>query len=176
MRTKTFFLIVIFAVGLLSAFVMTGCNSDESVIEQLELNGIVEVSGIEVKLKNNTLAVSSESELHDLVSKLKNSQYVSTRQSAEVFTNKGNETFNIDGFTSIYDVFVDAMKNAESYYDREGGYEEFKEKYSTLYFPETEDDISAHLPVSDPYLSKFLNQDGEIIIAGETTNVDCFFR
>ena len=54
---------------------------------------------------------------------------------------------------------------------REGGYEEFKEKYSTLYFPETEDDISAYLPVSDPYLAKFLNKDGEIIIDGETINM-----
>lgn len=180
MRSKKNFFIGTLAVGLFSAFVITGCSSDESVIEQAKdgsvieqanVGGLVDVLGVEVELKNNTLALSSENELQDLVSKLKNNQYVSTRQSAEVVTNKGNESLSIDGFTSLYDVFVDAMMNAESYYDREGGYEEFKEKYSTLYFPETEDDISAYLPVSDPYLSKFLNKDGEIIIAGETINM-----
>jgi len=172
MKSKKCFFISALAVGLFSVFVITGCSSDESEIKQAKVDGFVDVLGAKVELKNNTLTLSSEGELQDLVSKLKTYQSVSTRQSVdEVFTNKGNETFSIDGFTSIYDVFVDAMMNAESYYDREGGYEEFKEKYSTLYFPETEDDISAYLPVSDPYLAKFLNKDGEIIIDGETINM-----
>lgn len=171
MKSKKFFVIYALAVGLFSAFVITGCSSDESENNQAPFDGLVDVLGAKVEMKNNTLALNSESELQDLVSKLKTYQSVSTRQGVEeVFTSKKNETL-IDGFVSIYDVFVDAMMNAESYYDREGGYEEFKEKYSTLYYPETGDDISAYLPVSDPYLSKFLNQDGEITIAGKTLNM-----
>ena len=180
MRPKKIFFIRILAVGLFAAFVITGCSSHESiiedakdglVIEQANVDGLVDILGVKVELKNNTLILGSESELQDLVLKLKKNQYVSTRQSVETLTNKENKASNIDGFTSIYDVFVDAMMNAESYYDRKGGYEEFKEKYNTLYFPETKDDISAYLPVSDPYLAKFLNKDGEIIIAGKMINM-----
>ncbi|NMB06489.1 MAG: hypothetical protein GX976_08965 [Bacteroidales bacterium] len=154
------------------AFVITSCSSDESIVEQVGSVTHVEVMGISVELKNNTLALNNESELQNLVSKLKAPQSVSTsvstRQSSEdVFNNE----VSIDGFKSLYDIFVDAMKNAESYYDREGGYEEFKEKYASLYFPEYGDDYSAYLPVSDPALSKFLNSDGEIIIDGETVNM-----
>jgi len=88
---------------------------------------------------------------------------------------KDGETFGrfvengtaVEGFYSLYDNFSDAMKEAESYYDREGGYEEFKAKYSSLYFPEYEDDYSAYLPVSDKNIAKFVNKDGDVIIGEE---------
>ncbi|MDR2773562.1 MAG: hypothetical protein LBC19_02260, partial [Tannerella sp.] len=75
------------------------------------------------------------------------------------------------GFYSLYDDFIAAMEEAESYYDREGGYEEFKEKHPSLFFPETEDDYSAYLPVSDKEIAKLLNAKGEVTIAGKVVNL-----
>lgn len=173
MKTKKYLLLTsTLCIGLAFAFVITSCNRDEAIVEQAGNEGLVEIMGVSVELKNNTLTLNSESELQDLVFKLKAYQSVSTRQgSDEVFNNDVNKTLCIDGFKSLYDIFVDAMRDAESYYDREGGYEEFKKKYASLYFPEYGDDYSAYLPVSDPALSKFLNSDGEIIIDGETVNM-----
>jgi hypothetical protein len=74
------------------------------------------------------------------------------------------------GFYSIYQNFNDAMSEAESYYDHEGGYQEFKEKYNGLYFPEYEEDYSAYLPVSDDVKAKFLNLSGEVYIGNELKN------
>jgi hypothetical protein len=54
-----------------------------------------------------------------------------------------NERIKIENFYSLADYYLDAMGEAESYYEREGEYEEFKEKYNELYFPEYEDDYSA---------------------------------
>lgn len=73
-------------------------------------------------------------------------------------------------FESLYDVFERAMSDADDYYQREGGYEEYKEKYSCLYFPEYNEDYSAFLPVSDEAVAKVLNADGKVLIAG--TEVD----
>jgi hypothetical protein len=51
---------------------------------------------------------------------------------------------DVQGFNSLFNIFSKAMDEAESYYDRSGGYEEFKAKYSALYFPEEGDDYSAY--------------------------------
>jgi hypothetical protein len=75
-----------------------------------------------------------------------------------------------EGFYSIYQNFDEAMSEAESYYDREGGYEEFKQKYASLYFPEYKDDYSAYLPVSEDAKAKFLNLNGEVYIKDELKN------
>lgn len=75
------------------------------------------------------------------------------------------------GFNSIYDDFVRAMKEAESYYDTEEGYKQFKEKYSNLYFPEYNDDYSAYLPVSDKNIAKLLNSNGDVMIEGKVVNL-----
>lgn len=76
-------------------------------------------------------------------------------------------TFKRNGFYSLYDYFTDAMNEAESYYDRPGGYEEFKAKYAMLYFPEEGDDYSAYLPVKDQKIAKLLNANGEVSINGK---------
>ncbi len=72
-----------------------------------------------------------------------------------------------EGFTSIYDEFDEAMNEADDYYQREGGYEEFKLKFPNLYYPEHGEDYAAFLPVSDEAVAKLLNQQGKVIIAGE---------
>lgn len=128
MKIKKYLLLTsTLCVGFVFAFVITGCSRDEFVLEQVGSEAHVEIMGVDVKLKNQTLALSSESELQDLISTLKAYQSVSTRQSSEEILN--NEV-RIDGFKSLYDIFEEAMRDAESYYDREGGYEEFKEKFT----------------------------------------------
>lgn len=78
---------------------------------------------------------------------------------------------SVSGFNSFYDHFINAMDEAESYYDRDGGYEEFKAKYKKLYFPEEGLDYSAYLPVSDENVAKFLNKTGNVMIGDNIINM-----
>ena len=73
----------------------------------------------------------------------------------------------VEDFKSLYDEFNQAMAEADDYYQREGGYEEFKAKFPDLYYPEYEEDYAAFLPVSDEAIAKLLNTRGEVMIAGK---------
>ena len=75
-----------------------------------------------------------------------------------------------EGFKSLYNVFDDAMGDADNYYDTKEHYEEFKVKYASLYFPEYGDDYSAYLPVSNLKLAHLANKNGFIKINGELIN------
>lgn len=81
------------------------------------------------------------------------------------------DVFREKGFQSMYDLFDDAMENADYYYDTKEHYELFKEIYSSLYFPECEDDYSAYLPISNQNLAKLANKNGFIKVNGIL--VDC---
>lgn len=74
-------------------------------------------------------------------------------------------------FHSLYDDFEEAMNEAESYYDTENGYKEFKAKHSALFFAEQPEDYSAYLPVSNRTVAKFLNVNGEVEIAGTVVDL-----
>lgn len=150
------------------------CNAEQESMDVQEAAKNANVHGVSIDISNNTLSFHNEDELNKVVEIMKNKRSVSTKrtqdyQSIEIFD--GENDFSMEGFTSLYDIFNTAMEEAESYYERIGGYEEFKLKYNTLYFPEYGDDYSAYLPVSDKYLAKLVNKDGEIIIAGKTV---CF--
>ncbi|MDR2148221.1 MAG: DUF4848 domain-containing protein [Tannerella sp.] len=131
-----------FAIAAIVALIATSCTSD-TVQEQIEMIKEVEL------LEGNTLKFKDQATFD---------RYVSEGIEAPA------------GFYSIYQNFNDAMNEAEAYYEREGGYEEFKQKYSGLYFPEFEDDYSAYLPVSDESKARFLNLNGEVYIGGELKN------
>ena len=75
-----------------------------------------------------------------------------------------------EGFKSLYNVFDDAMGDADNYYDTKEHYEEFKVKYASLYFPGYGDDYSAYLPVSNLKLAHLANKNGFIKINGELIN------
>ena len=75
-----------------------------------------------------------------------------------------------EGFKSLYNVFDDAMGDADNYYDTKEHYEEFKVKYASLYFPEYGDDYSAYLPVSNLKLAHLANKNGFIKINGQLIN------
>lgn len=81
---------------------------------------------------------------------------------ARIITRSGGSEF-----VSLYDEFDQAMTEADDYYQREGGYEEFKAKFPDLYYPEYKEDYSAFLPVSDEDVAKLLNRQGKVLIAGE---------
>lgn len=74
---------------------------------------------------------------------------------------------SVENFISLYEEFSQAMAEADYYYQREGGYEEFKAKFPHLYYPECEGDYSAFLPVGDESIAKLINQDGKVLIAGK---------
>lgn len=70
----------------------------------------------------------------------------------------------IGDFPSMYTLYERAMAEAESYYDREGGYEEFKAKYPDFYYPERDDDYGAYLPFQNPSLSCLASEYGNLMI------------
>lgn len=161
---------LMFSIGIL---VLTLSCENNQVISELEPSDkLVNIVGTKVKSKNDMLSFESKKDLLNLVEKVKMHQPILTRQIGEnVFAHIIDKSYRISEFESLYDVYLDAMENAESYYERDGGYAEFKEKYSVLYFPEQHNDYSAFLPVGDETLAKFLNPNGEILIDGKIINM-----
>ena len=136
---------------------------------------------VNIKQSSNMLAFDNLDELESLASKfksysIKDNNTTKSKQSSNDYTQMSmvampDISLKEDGFHSIYDDYINAMNEAESYYDRPGGYEEFKEKYPMLYFPEEGGDYSVYLPVSDKNIAKLLNSDGEVVIGGEIVNL-----
>ncbi len=103
----------------------------------------------------NILTFNSEDDFYSTVENIRKMGYsnVKTRSTQQ-------------NFKSIYDEYDEAMSVADDYYTRDGGYEEFKQKYPHFYYPEKGDDFSAYLPVSDEAVAKLLNKEGKVIIDG----------
>lgn len=148
-------------------------TANENIIHNADLN-------ISVKKDKDMLVFDNNEDFQSVISKLYTA--ASGNDASTKSLNSSDEnvygdviqtpdvTFKADGFYSLYDYFTDAMNEAESYYDRPGGYEEFKAKYSMLYFPEEGDDYSAYLPVKDEKIAKLLNANGEVSINGKIMN------
>jgi hypothetical protein len=143
----------------------SSCNQDDRLVEgSNSLPANVDINGISIENRNGTLVFENESQVKEVVSKIRMFR-------PKVLSTRSGGTELIRGFKSLYDVFSDAMNEAESYYERPGGYEEFKKKYSLFYFPEVGDDYSAYLPVSDKNLAKIADVNGNVIIGNETVSV-----
>lgn len=112
--------------------------------------------------------------MKEFLQKIKNLSFpiMETRSGAD-FTNLTQVVIlKNTGFYSLYDLFVQAMNEAEQYYEQgEEGYMAFKEKYSTLYFPEIGDDYSAYLPISDPDLAKIADINGNVLIGDKLVSL-----
>lgn len=104
------------------------------------------------------LSFSSEEDFFDAVKSIK--QGVQTKS----LINQLNQDA---AFISLYHEYDEAMENADDYYQREGGYEEFKARFPHLYYPEYGEDYSAFLPVKDEDVAKLLNPEGKVIIDGD---------
>lgn len=148
---------------------LVACTNEES-LKDLEVKdqseSSVNLCGINVETKNGTLVFETEEQMEELSLQLSGvSAPVYLMKNVSSFTNMTQiNALREAGFRSMYDVFVEAMNEAENYYDREDGYEEFKEKYSSLYFPEEGDDYSAYLPISNSELAKIADENGNVII------------
>ena len=128
------------------AMVMISCNKMENVVN--DENTIISDSSA------NTTILSFDSEDDFLVAVQSVRSGIATKSTG------------IENFKSLYDEFDQAMAEADDYYQREGGYEEFKAKFPDLYYPEYEEDYAAFLPVSDEAIAKLLNTEGKVMIAG----------
>lgn len=153
-------------------------NNSKTVDKEIIYNADLNVS---IEKHENTLAFNSNEDFQEIIAKFSspsNNKEVATKSSDAsvegVYSSTiqtSDVTLKENGFYSLYDYFIDAMNEAESYYDRPGGYEEFKAKYSMLYFPEEGNDYSAYLPVKDKNIAKLLNANGEVSINGKTINL-----
>lgn len=100
------------------------------------------------ELNKGILSFQNEIAFQNTVEKVRNNQ---------VFVTSLTRSVKDNDFVSLYEEFEQAMKEAESFYDREGGYEEFKVKFPNLFYPERGDDYSAYLPISDEAIAKLAN-------------------
>lgn len=119
--------------------------------------------------ETNILSFANEAEFQALVANIRKGEADPSSKLRSASTTESS------GFVSLFDEYEQAMEEADDYYQREGGYEEFKQKFPNLYYPEYKDDYSAYLPVSDEAVAKLLNKEGDVIVAGEVKNmIDIF--
>jgi hypothetical protein len=141
------------------------CSQEENVAGEKEiLSAEVNINGISVAKKDGMLVFESEAQMKEALNKAMwlRPEVLSTRNGDVAGKLPTNEL--IRGFKSLYDLFSDAIDEAEDYYERPGGYEEFKQKYPIFYFPEVGDDYSAYLPVSDKNLAKLADVNGNVMV------------
>lgn len=164
----------LFLSSCLMTCIFTSCNNDDIVtntMNQQEMPKTILLAGKEVKNVNGTLSFETKEQLNEIADNF--ISWVSTKSDSGISTINFSqiEELKKSGFISLYDVFINAMNDVDSYYSREGGYEEFKEKYSSLYFPEEGDDISPYLPVKDKFMAMLANIDGEVLVANEKVSL-----
>lgn len=148
-------------------FALFSCTNEEDFKVNKNDFQTVEINGMVIENQNGTLAFENESQLKMALDKLSETSITED----DVAIRAKLSTSDKNDFHSLHDIFTEAMEEAENYYDRKGGYEEFKEKYSALYFPEEGSDYSAYLPVCDENIAYFLNEEGNIIIGNEMKNL-----
>ena len=157
--------------GLLFMCIFSSCNNedDSNLLDQQSMVSenyqVINVGGKQIEKVDGTLSFKSEAELKEVAKGL--ITLVQTKAMDGSFTVDKSQINELrkNGFRSIYDIYESAMNEAESYYERPGGYEEFKAKYSCLFFPEEGDDYSAYLPISDKKISMLADVDGNVLIA-----------
>lgn len=146
----------LFFVGLFSTLVFLSCSNLDEPGSQPSDNSNVSILGKSVAVENGMLSFENKESLNSLLAELEKSE--------------PDEALKINTFRSMFDVYDEALEEAPKYYETKEGYEEFKEKYASLYFPEYGNDYAAYLPISDKKLAKLANDEGNIIIGGETIN------
>lgn len=136
-----------------TAMVMVSCNKMDNVAKD-------EIAEATTSSDSNSSILSFDSEKDFLAA-------VQSVRSGNIVSGVATKSTGIEDFRSLYDEFTQAMEEADDYYQREGGYEEFKAKFPDLYYPEYGEDYAAFLPVSDEAIAKLLNTDGLVKIAGK---------
>lgn len=165
MSIRNFLALAVFCTAFFS------CSSDELEETKSIESATVNIGNISAQNEGDILCFDSYEQFNQAVKNIKNSESIAGSLKRMVPLAIMEQKIPIKGFTSIYDSYEAALNEADKYYDTKNHYEEFKEKYSNLYFPEHEDDYSAYLPVSDENVAKLLNVNGEVEINGKIINM-----
>lgn len=144
-------------IGLFSVLILLSCTNSEESDLILPQESKVSILGESITLKNGMLNFESKQSLNSILSKIGQMD--------------SHEALKVEDFKSLFDIYDEALEEAPTYYDSKENYKTFKEKYSSLYFPEHGNDYAAYLPISDKNLAKLANGDGNILVAGEI--IDC---
>ena len=172
---KECFITFLTVMGLIIVTIMNSCTNEK--IDDLTQNKETADQTVNflshlINVEDGMLSFENESELKSIILEMKNNEKNKTRMgSIELYLQTSDLATDIKGFKSLYDTYEEALDVAVSYYEREGGYEEFKKRFSSLYFPEHKDDYAVYLPVTDETLAKLLNVDGYVIIGDKKINM-----
>lgn len=160
---------------LLYCIVLSSCVENDIIYDDYTENlqppfQIVKITGSKLKSSNNgnsneeeyVLQFRDEKTFEQTIDVLDGMSMDERNEWSEQLTN----------FTSAAQLYEQAMAEAESYYDRPGGYEEFKAKYNMLYFPEYGDDYGAYLPYKNDIEIFCANENGRLMIGEEVINID----
>lgn len=112
--------------------------------------------------EENMLSFDSEASFQQAVETLKSIDSWEAKE-AWVKANYGH-------FCSMQSVYDTAMAEAENLGETEEEYAQFKNKYSTLYFPMYEEDYGYYIPMKDLNVASLVNENGEVCIAGKVVN------
>ena len=156
------------------------CSSDVMDMPSQEANiatqeSLIYLDGVPFSQENDMLSFATIEEFQQAVKGMENNRIVMENLGTYVPMQEEVNRLQLEGFTSIYDAYEEALNEADNYYDSESHYAEFKEKYASLYFPEHEDDYSVYLPVSDRNVAKLLNVNGDVMIGNEVINMKDIF-
>lgn len=153
---------------LLSFLFLLGCTSEDDVISDNKEQK--DISGFRVVRVKNTSKTKTSNQFYqeeEIMLQFKD-DYTFNKVISEFSSMSKQEQqqmiSNMYDFESIKTFYDRAMREAESYYDRPGGYEQFKAKYFMLDFPEIGDDYSAYLPYRDDGKLNFVNVNGNVMI------------
>lgn len=138
----------------LTCILLSSCNNE---LEEKQI-AIPDEEQTIVAQSGGILSFDNEAAFWEAVEKVRNNEI-----SVALLTRSTSE----DDFLSLYREFDQAMEEADNFYQRAGGYEEFKQKFPNLYYPQYNDDYSAYLPVSDEAIAKLVNPQGKVIINGD---------
>lgn len=174
MRTTTFFAKLLIIFCFISLY---SCNND-SIIDKVDGEEVgsgldievVKVSALKLKSTGNDNVTEDE-----YVLKFKNEETLQkTMDKLQAMSLEERLAWNekLNNFTSAAQEYEKAMLEAESYYDRPGGYEEFKAKYNKLYFPEEGEDYGAYIPLKNELEAFAANENGRLIIGEEIINAE----
>lgn len=155
---------------------LPSCSSYDDINSNLEVENntpdfeIVKIPSTKLRTLGRTNVVEDEYAI-----KFKdNSAYNRVLADLELMPHEEREKWmnNLEDFSSMYKTYEEAMAEAEEYCDRAGGYEEFKEKYPSLYFPENNEDFGAYVPYENELLAICANENGRLIVGEEIIDLE----
>lgn len=160
----------------LSSFILlslASCSHDNEpgICNETDLPQVITIAGKQIEKIDGTLSFDTENDLKEIADNLLHFTPTKSVDGALDVDYSQITKLKDAGFVSLYDVFSNAMNDVDSYYSRPGGYEEFKIKYNTLFFPEVGDDISPYMPISDEKLAMLADENGNVMIGNKIVSM-----